>query len=329
MTKLVDISDIDPNGYFPIKMGLVPPSSIKMDKFGNLPANEQKIFQIDKGHRTFLQNKWDARQEGLGKYYQNTGDVNIAPVIRFICAKLSEDWPEYFTYQERVLEGEAVLKCRLSDEVLTFDTERNWSLKSSKQRYQDAFDALSMQVPEDIVVCTVPDEGPDFVSYIHLMAPSGWSAEWAVGKTFWEIHEKVLKADGRPVIKNSEKIVKGILRMPTSFQRVGAITFRSDPVLNRHPEKDVEDVWTFDEEQRLLLRFERQTITSFPEINSFLFTVRTYYNDLTKPERIGNTIKALENAHPDAYGRKFLKSYKRQALEFLEHKMALMDFNDE
>lgn len=313
---MIDVTEIDFLDYYPLKGGSIPVSSGRMDKFSGLPKEQQTIFQFDDAFHLFWYNKKNCREKGLEEFYQKVGDVNLSPIIRFICAKLNQEWPALFSYQEDLGKKQALLRCFSTDDCLVFDMENEWRLLNSS-KYVDALDALAMQVPEDIIIFTLPKDGTDHVSVAHLMAPSDWSAKWVIGKSFAQIHENVLKGNGKPIFKEPEKIVKGILMTPTTFQRVGAISFRSQPVLDRRPENGVQDFWDFGPDQRVLLRFERQTITSFPEINSFLFTVRTYYNNLRDPKRIDAAIKALGAMNEDVYPRKFLKQYGEDLLHFL------------
>jgi hypothetical protein len=176
----------------------------------------------------------------------------------------------------------------------------------NKTEHKDSFDLLCSLVPEDLLICSVDDKENDYISYAHLMSPSDWSAQWAFRKSFVQLHEKILNNKEKQVIKDPKKIIKAIISTNTLYQRVGAISFRSSNALDRRPESGHNDYWDFGQEQNLLLRFERQTVVSFPEIKSFLFTVRTYYNDLTNPNRIGPTIKAIAKYNDGAYHSKFI-----------------------
>jgi len=312
--------DTDEFDYFPLKDGVYPASSVKMVRMSTLPSEHKDHFQIDRWYDLFLKNKEECRKEDLPRYYQTKPGVSRAPIIKFIIQKLIAEYPHMFEWVSNVNK----LWCKRRLEFLEFDEEYNLisdeDLFNNKSRYVDAFDALAMQVPEDLLICSLDENENDFISSAHLMAPAEWSAEWVIGKSFAQIHEGVKRADGTHVIKNPSGMVKGVIRMPEPVQRVGAISFRSDTVLNLHPEKSVKNKWTWDAEQQVFLRFERQTVTPFPEINSFLFTVKGYWANLLHPKRIDAAIQAIENGNPNAYYRSFLEKESNNLLKFLKER---------
>lgn len=308
--------DTDELNYFPLKNGELPPSTVKMVRMSQLEPKHRSIFQIDRWYDLFLKNKDQCRTEKLSKYYQFS-HINKAPIIKFIIQKLSMEYPQLFQWKADINK----LWCVKRLEFLEFDKDYNLigdeDLFGNKSKYVDAFDALATQIPEDLLICSMDEQGNDFISNAHLMAPAEWSAEWAIGKSFAQIHEGVKKADGTQVIKNPTGMVKGIIKMSEPVQRVGAISFRSDTTINLHPDKQAKSTWTWDEKQEVYLRFERQTVTPFPEINSFLFTVRGYLANLLHPEKINKAISALENVNSNVYYRGFLEKEGNNLLRFL------------
>lgn len=305
----------DPYGYFPLKNGNVPASSVKMEKFTSLPYWERKVFQMDGNYYEYIKNKRISRTyHGISRFYRKERE-DISEIIEFMCQTLSFEWPDYFNLTSH--RSYNILECFASDRLLWFD--KDWNL-ANQPFYLDAFDAIAMQVPEDLVVCKVNEDGEDFVSHAHLTSASGWTADWAVGKSFKEIHEDVLKNDGSPVIKRPKKVVEGIIKSGTSFQRVGAISFRSGIQLNLHPDYAKKNEWTFDEFQDVYLRVERQTVTSFKKSNMFLFTIKSYFSDCLDPKNINSFRRAIENLHEDNYAREFLSEYKEKILKFLDEK---------
>jgi len=314
------LEDTDVLDYYPLKGGSLPPSSAVMTKLAAVPQKHRNIFQIDEFHSWFMDNKNKSHKEDLSSYYQFAGAINRAPIIRFIIDRLCTDYPHLFKWHENNNKLWVAFKL----EFIQFDKDYELigaeDLFGNKPDYADALDALAMQVPEDLVICSVNSDGNDFVSTAHLMSPAGWSASTVVGKSFAQIHERVTKVDGRPIIKNPSAMVNGIIRMGTPVQRVGAISFRSDRVLNLHPNKFVENKWTWNDDQQVYLRFERQTVIPFPEINSFLFTIKGYWANLLHPKRIDAAILALQNSHPNAYYRNFLNQEGENLIDFLMKK---------
>ncbi len=96
----------------------------------------------------------------------------------------------------------------------------------------------------------------------------------------------------------TDRFVKGLTNLTDSYERVGAISLRCSEMPNRHPETWKGEDWDND---TLLLRFERQTVTGLPETNSFIFTIRTYYSDLLSEEMLPLTIQAFENFNLNSY----------------------------
>jgi hypothetical protein len=185
------------------------------------------------------------------------------------------------------------------------------------------FEALALQVPEDLVFyAREGDSDIGSVTWAHLMSAADWSATWAIGKSFTEIHAEVKKVDGSPIIKHPPGMIKGIMKMSDSVERVGAISFRTCFKQNLHPDIDPEYSWTFDDNQELYIRFERQTVTPVPEMNGFLFTIRPYYANLLNPLRIVKAIEALENVDDNSYYRNLLQAQGDNIITFLKARKA-------
>lgn len=301
--------DTDVYNLYPLKNGKVPASKVGLTKFSSLPKDRQKIFQFDKFFPAFLSEKEARRKERLSKYYQKKRGFDQRPINKFIINKLGAEHPGKFIKMTSPDGGFAF--GGPGRDMLYFNED--YTLRSSKgpTKFKDGFDALCSTVQEDVVVCTYNEKTDEnFVSLIHLFNPGGWAAEWGVGKSFAEIHQNVKRKNGSLVVKNPCGMVKGILKMPESVERVGAISFRPNTTMNRHPENlraIGEDVWNWDDENQLaFIRFERQTVTPIPKTNSFLFTIKPYWADLTRPDKIGQAIQAIENYDENAYRRTFL-----------------------
>lgn len=296
-------TDIDTLNYYPLAAGEVPSSSTRMTPLVHLRGRQGHTFQLDEYYHLFRRNKLLCQSEDPGKYFAWEPGFDISPINEHIVSRLCAEHPASF----RRFGDE--LHCSLTGEILPLNGHGG---------SEELFAALALQVPEDLVVLAARPDGTDRVTHAHLTSASEWSATWAVGRSFAEIHRGVRRSGGEPIIRHPEGMVRGIVAMPGPVQRVGALTFRPDLLLNRHPDKIVQDVWHWGPGQLALLRFERQTVTPFRELGAFLFTVRTYYCDLTRPDRRPAAIRALRAHSPEAYQRQFLEAHGAQLLSLLE-----------
>lgn len=301
-------TDIDVLDYYPLARGRLPPSSVRTTPLATLGGPLGHTFQLDKYYHLFRENKLLCQAEGPGRYFACEPEFDVRPINEHIVATLCVEHPGAF---ERA--GDELL-CRLTGEALPLDG----SLTG-----HELFAALAMQVPEDVAVLALRPNGTDWVTHAHLTSASEWSATWAVGRSFADIHEAVRRSDGELVIRHPAGMVRGVVNMPGPVQRVGALTFRPDLLLNRHPDRIGPDRWDWGPDQLALLRFERQTVTPFRELGAFLFTVRTYYCDLTRPDRLPAAVEALSHPEPEAYQRRFLAAHGSDLLSWLRARVKL------
>lgn len=307
--------DTDYLDYYPLSTGEIPLSSTKTTKFVHLDGDRGRHFQFGNSvdSAVHLANKFECREERLSKYYQKRlSDDKLKVLAKGLLGILRQQ-------NKDILEiTDTSIKNPFTEEEIIFDSEMN--VIKSECSYADAFDAVASQVPEDIVLITFdPDTKEDHVTVAHLMSPAEWSAEWAIDKSFAQIHENVKKANGSLVISNPSGIVQGMIRIPEPMQRIGAVSWRSYRAQNLHPENAKPEIWDWNNpEQKVLLRFERQTIIAWPELNSFMLTVRGYYDDLRRPERRAAAIAALESPKPDINRKAFIAEHGLSMLGFLK-----------
>lgn len=317
-SRWIELTENDPFEYFPLRDGLKP-SSVGLKK---LPCYGDRLkdsrFQFDSLFHRYRASKIRARNERLSKYYQNSGRVNSGPVIASLIDELTSVHPNYFSFDG------ALLKCFLTGNELRFDASYRLLAQKSDLAipYVDAFDALAMQVPEDLILHSV-DAAGDFTSIVHLFHPNGWSAESSIGQSFAALHNGVKRMD--KIVPNTTQMVQSLIKAPQVLERIAAISFRTDTILNRHPESpDAIRHKPFDRFQNpnLFMRLERQTTTGFPEISSFLFTIKTYFIDCDQRGRDeakhACIRKAFEMDAPNAFSHKFINENRAQVLAWLD-----------
>jgi len=158
----------------------------------------------------------------------------------------------------------------------------------------------------DVVVCEKTNKGDSSrVTFIKLSNPNGWSAETTIGKSFGEIHSHVLNASNELVMPKPEIIVDRCIKAVDGMERIGAISFREDNNLDRHPDDWIPETY---ESGDIFLRFERQGIMGMPEQKGFVFTIQTYFADLSEPWRAEKVLKGIQLTGDKSYARDVLAS---------------------
>lgn len=283
-------------GVYEVKPGLFPFG----EPFGNGLADRQ-LFQLDNQFERYRTEKLEARRENLNKYFL-TSDFpreHEGLICAFICWRLQRDYPDYFQLKEN--SNGYRLSCRLSSEEMQFSNQ--WRLEETRftgthletePAYRSALDALACQLQEDLSVIRVEPEKAGHVTAIHLCFPNYWAAEEKIGRDFVDVHKPVAGIDS--VNQAAAKIVKAMVSKGPFVRFSWGIT--TDDRLNHHPVapkgKDT-DEWTgrnTNNGNNFFLRVERQVAWGFPEIDSALFTIRTYLQTLDAVA----TSKARRNA---------------------------------
>ena len=166
----------------------------------------------------------------------------------------------------------------------------------------------------DVVLCTLRPNGENYISLVHLVFPNGWSAEDAIGRSHQYMHADVKYPDNKHVVPTRDTFIQGIIMSGNTFERVGAFSLRDNMQMQRHTEDTVES--DYDNLSELYLRFERQTIISCPELESFVFFIHSHFVDCkTDPEFF---IRAIEKSDPDSYMQPLLKTHGDKMIGFLK-----------
>jgi hypothetical protein len=285
--KNISVGHCDELNYNPSKEGL----PIARLNFRNLTPSSgdkrDKIFQFDGHFSKFRENKELCRKERLNKYYQDMG-YSKKDFTEYILNVWESENQEEFRVQRG--DDKIVVTCKLTKEILVFDKEYNYLQDEGKTdfKYVDEVDAISMQVPEDIILQRMRDDYDDYIGSIHLCAANDWSAEKSINQSMKFVHKKVPYI--KKVISSDRNIVRSILKNNNVFERTGAVNFYTESFINKHPDNNIEEKSIsrlLDGEGSLFLRFERQTITPIKG-EYFIFTIRTYFSDikeLTKENR--------------------------------------------
>lgn len=286
--------------------------------FGNGSA-DQVIFQIDEEYPVYWQNKVKCRKENIHKYYQRMHEqrVTLHTINHFIIQQLLAAYPQHFDLEEK--KDRLSFTNHLVGKTLYFNADQQLT---DQEDYISLFDALVSQVPEDVAVWQMEGE-QDYLSTIHLCAPNHWSPTDKIGKPFSAVHEPVadmdvLRTRYQPMLKN---LIKG-----GSYVRF-AWGVGTDIRLNHHPEPPpgIDKVqWQgrqFNlDHPELYVRIERQTLTGFPEVQAVLFTIRTYFMNVTKlnEEKRKGLQQALYAMSEDTLRYKGLYDQRDQIVHWIE-----------
>lgn len=191
----------------------------------------------------------------------------------------------------------------------------------------DAFDALALNVPEDLAVLQQPAVEPeaDRLVAIHLSFPNHWAPEEKIGKPFGAVHVPV--AGIAPLVKAAPAILRTVVSKGP-FERF-AWGLATDTRLDHHPAHPQ------DAESRTLpletpeaagagmwVRVERQTLVGHPETASVLFTIRTSFLAVSEiarePALAGALARAVAGMSPEQRAYKGLVATAEPLRAYLE-----------
>lgn len=308
-------------GRYEVKAGLHPLGT----DFGIGPA-DGRVFQLDRDWPRYRRERLAARREALDKYVCTADPSGAAQTAlsTFFLDRLSREYPGLFSLELHAL------RCRLSGETLVFDdrlelveAQPEAGVDGAQPPYASALDALACQVQEDLALTELDADGGDRLSALHLCFPNHWAAEDKIGRGFAAIHEPVpgfgrIGAQQRPLLK--------ALTERGPFVRF-AWGLATDTRLNHHPVAPAGypdlDAWRgrdFDPARpRLFLRIERQVIAGLPGANAFLFTIRTYFEDVQAlpSGQVGALRSAIESMDEATLRYKGIEARRKEILESL------------
>jgi hypothetical protein len=287
------------SGTYSTAPGLVPVIKQEQDA-------DKFIFQIDDFYKEYLENKELCRRENMRKYYleHNAPAATIRLANNYMVQQLQQEYPAYFDYAES---GDRCILINLqTSELLEWSKE---SMLLSNNKYLSLFDALCCQVQEDVAICQLQDN-KDWLAAVHLCAPNYWAPQDKIGKPFDAVHAPV---------PGMEKTMPHYFKMLQSVIHKGPFTryawgIATDNRLNHHPVSPPgigQQTWhgrAINEASHLYIRTERQNMVGFPQANAFLFTIRTYFYEVSLLENAEKTAlwSAVRSMSPESLAYKGL-----------------------
>lgn len=279
-----------PARYFPIiddrystRAGL---SRFGID-FGNGQFDAQ-LFQFDNNFSDYRDNKLVVREQAINDYVCTDAiDVqSLAEATKFILQHLCNEHPDKFLLHKS--SQKMALDCHLTNERLIINNDYSLTTQHETE-YKNLFDALALQIQEDICLIQVTDAGTKLIA-AHLCAANHWSARDKLLMDMPHLHQHVPGfADDN---KEPEKLLQGISRKTEAYVRF-AWGLCDQATLNQHPHASSESQSSDD----LFMRIERQVIWPIPDNQILLFTIRTYFRDcatLDEQQRLA-LIKAVNS----------------------------------
>ena len=141
------------------------------------------------------------------------------------------------------------------------------------------WDAVALDVQEDLVAVQRTPAGTDAVIAVHVCFPSGWRPETTAGWDFRRIHKPVPQFADHP--DTARSLADAMIERGPYVRFVWTVC--ADDFLDHHPEEGKRLPWEA-ARRRGWLRVERQVTVPFPEHEAALFLIRTY---LTPFEALG------------------------------------------
>ncbi len=274
------------------------------------------IFQIDESYKLYLNNKEDCRNENIFKYYceERLNPETIRCVNQYLINQFIKEYPDQFEVNDHDLS----FLNKLTGERFTWN--KDWQTVNTSH-YESLYDALCCQVQEDIAVFQLSNE-EDWLAAIHLCSPNHWAPEEKIGKPFQAIHAPVPGME--KTLLHYRKMLESVVHAGSPFTRF-AWGVATDTRLNHHPIPppaiDAKD-WKGREHDNTgtwYIRTERQNLIGLGSVNTFLFTIRTYFysvNELSADEKKMLLI-ALQSMSAEALQYKGLSESIKLLEEFL------------
>lgn len=286
--------------YLPFLNGVysVAPGLKAMQKSVN--AEDAFVFSIDDDYLDYINNKNKCRKENINKYYftNNLDPFKEALINQYIAEQLIKEYPQHFSID--IHDDIVALNNHQTQQAIAFKSD--WLRLVNNSKYSSLFDALCSQLQEDAAVCCIDDNGKDWLAAMHICSPNYWAPEKKIGKPFNAVHQPV---------PGMQKTLNDYLKMLLSVVHKGPFTrfawgVVTDKKLNHHPQPAInhdEEDWIgrkANDDVQFYIRTEKQNLVGLPQINSFLFTIRTYFYDVallnnTEKEALVNAVNSMSD----------------------------------
>ena len=229
--------------------------------FGNEEA-DGKLILLDRDFARYRNNKVECLREARARHWltSNLDPQSTHAVFERTAMKLAEEYPEQFHWSDSILE------CGLTGEKIHEEGGVLGPRSSIVAGVTHPLEALAMQIQPDLAVIQ-RDSDRDWVSALHLCAPSSWSPEEKIGKPFFDIHVPVPGFEKVNAV--SRKFVDALIQQGPFVRFVWGVS--SDGELNHHPQVAT-DPGRFDL-GRFWVRVERQSTLGLPEVNAAIFFI--------------------------------------------------------
>lgn len=272
--------------YFPLLSGRyeIKPGFHRLGHDLGNGRTDDNLFQVDRQFSEYRNAKQNARDENPAKYicYADYTDEHDRITNQFIIQRLCREHPDFFGLHPDA-NGQR-LECRLTGDRLLFTTtgdflECSSSFATGIHSCSNGFDALAMQVQEDLALVTINATENRLVA-VHLSLPNHWDPRDKIGQDFIGVHGPV---PGMARINaRANQLLRACLDQGPFVRFAWGIA--TDTLLNHHPHPPPDmdsQQWQgrrFDRgNPQAWLRVERQCLWGLPSISAVLFTIRTYH----------------------------------------------------
>jgi len=291
MIQLKPITDLPaPAIYFPIT-GDQYSTRAGLSRFGTDFGNgeqDKQLFQFDNQFNDYRHNKLTVRKHAINDYVCTDA---ITPSVltaasKWLLQHLCLEHPDKFSLHKSSKGMQ--LDCLLSGERIFIDNDYRLSPQNNLA-FTDLFDALALQVQEDICLMQVSESATKLAA-AHLCAANHWSARDKLHMDMSLLHHYVpgFSDDNR----EPDKLLQGIANKNESYVRF-AWGLCEHAILNQHPNK----ASITEPNDALFMRIERQVISPIANTEILLFTIRTYFRDCITlmPEQRDSLIYAVNS----------------------------------